>query len=189
MQLRIVDPIFPGAASTAQYCAFFATPDWTRIALSWKSHAASARCSSDILTGATHHLAAMTDSKLFLVGATHRSAPFSFREKIALGPEAEAALAVDLKRIAGLCEFVILNTCNRVEIYAVGARNSAMRDVVTTFCGQRGVAQPDFVQFGFVQQDREVVEHLCQVASGLDSQILGETEIFGQAKRAYAIAQ
>ena len=131
----------------------------------------------------------MTDSKLFLVGATHRSAPFNFREKIALGPEAEAALAVDLKRIAGLREFVILNTCNRVEIYAVSARNSAMRDVATTFCGQRGVAKPDFEQFGFVQQDRDVVEHLCQVAAGLDSQILGETEIFGQAKRAYATAQ
>ena len=106
-----------------------------------------------------------------------------------MGTEAEAALAISLKRIAGLREFVILNTCNRVEIYAVGARNAAMRDVVATFCRQRGVPQPDFERFGFVQQDREVVEHLCQVASGLDSQILGETEIFGQAKRAYAIAQ
>jgi len=131
----------------------------------------------------------MSEPVLFLVGATHRSAPFAFREKIALGAEAEAALAADLKRAAVVSEFVVLNTCNRVEIYAVGTNLNAGREIVALFCAHRQVPVRDFEDFGFMQPGREAVEHLCQVASGLDSQILGETEIFGQVKRAYATAQ
>lgn len=131
----------------------------------------------------------MTDHVLFLVGATHRSAPFAFREKIALGAEAEAALVADLKRCPAVREFVVLNTCNRVELYVVGATRHAAHAVTALFCAQRGVPAGDFEEFGFIQHDGAAVEHLCQVASGLDSQILGETEIFGQVKRAYAAAQ
>jgi glutamyl-tRNA reductase len=130
----------------------------------------------------------MIDSSLFLVGATHRSAPFGFREKVALNAEAEAALAVTLKRVPGLREFVILNTCNRVELYASGSRH-AVRETVAAFCADRQIVRADFEQFGFVQEGRDAVQHLCHVAAGLDSQILGETEIFGQTKRAYATAQ
>lgn len=131
----------------------------------------------------------MSEPILLLIGATHRSAPFAFREKLALGAEAEAALAADLKRSSLIREFVVLNTCNRVEIYAVGANLHASREIVARFCAQRQVAVRDFDEFGFSLRDRDVVDHLCQVASGLDSQILGETEIFGQVKRAYAVAQ
>lgn len=131
----------------------------------------------------------MIDSSLFLVGATHRSAPFGFREKIALNAEAEAALAVRLKRVPGLREFVILNTCNRVELYGAAEQRSTVHATVAAFCADRHIADSDFEQFGFVQEGRDAVEHLCQVAAGLDSQILGETEIFGQTKRAYATAQ
>lgn len=131
----------------------------------------------------------MTEPILFLIGATHRSAPFEFRERIALGTEAEAAMAVELKRTAGLREFVILSTCNRVEIYGVGANGRVMCDVVDAFCAQRQIPNSDFEQFGIIREGCAAVEHLCRVTSGLDSQILGETEIFGQAKRAYAAAQ
>lgn len=126
---------------------------------------------------------------LFLVGANHRTAPFGFREKLALGAEGEAALAVELTRSPSIREFVILNTCNRVEIYAVGNDATTTREVAAIFCEQRGVAPQDFDRFGFVLTGREAVEHLLEVAAGLDSQILGETEIFGQAKQAYANAQ
>lgn len=131
----------------------------------------------------------MNHSALFLVGATHRSASFGFREKIALGVEVEAALAVRLRQCAAVQEFVILNTCNRVEIYAVGHRLRGPRAVVELFCTERQVNAPEFDQSGFVHEGRAVVEHLCSVAAGLDSQILGETEIFGQVKKAYAVAQ
>lgn len=130
----------------------------------------------------------MTASTLFLVGATHRTAPFGFREKIALGVEGEAALATALRRLTSLREFVILNTCNRVEIYGVGHERTAA-DVTHVFCTLREVDADDFERFGFVRHGRKAVDHLLEVASGLDSQILGETEIFGQVKRAYATAQ
>src|SRR5688572_26835701 len=111
-------------------------------------------------------LCTMSEPILFLVGATHRSAPFAFREKIALGAEAEAALAADLKRSGAVCEFVVLNTCNRVEIYAVGTNLNAGREIAAMFCAQRQVPVRDFAEFGLLRRDREVVEHLCEVACG-----------------------
>ncbi len=126
---------------------------------------------------------------VFLVGVTHRTAPFGFREKLALGVEGEAALAADLKALTEVREFAVLNTCNRVEIYGVATDESAVREVVANFCSLRGVTVGDFESFGFVLGGHDAVEHLLHVASGLDSQILGETEIFGQVKRAYAVAQ
>lgn len=131
----------------------------------------------------------MNHPTLFLVGVTHRTAPFGFREKLALGAEREAALAAELARLGTVSEFVILNTCNRVEIYGVARHPAAARQVSAAFCALRGITPGDFEQFGFVLEERETVSHLLHVASGLDSQILGETEIFGQVKRAYAVAQ
>ena len=126
---------------------------------------------------------------LFLVGATHRTAPFGFREKLALDTELEAALAADLVHLPCLREFAILNTCNRVEIYGVATDREAPRRVSAAFCRSRHVHDGEFARFGFVREGRGAVDHLLHVASGLDSQILGETEILGQAKRAYATAQ
>jgi glutamyl-tRNA reductase len=126
---------------------------------------------------------------LFLVGATHRTAPFGFREKLALGTEAEASLAVELANLPSVQEFAVLNTCNRVEIYGVATEAATARQVSAAFCALRQVNPVDFDRFGFLLTGRDAVEHLLQVASGLDSQVLGETEIFGQVKRAYATAQ
>lgn len=131
----------------------------------------------------------MTLPTLFLVGATHRTAPFAFREKLALGTEGEAALAAELRQVNHLQEFVILNTCNRVEIYGVAANAGAARAAVAAFCGLRHVEADEFNRFGFTFNGRAAVEHLLEVSAGLDSQILGENEIFGQVKRAYATAQ
>jgi glutamyl-tRNA reductase len=125
---------------------------------------------------------------LFLVGVTHRTAPFGFREKLSLGAEMEAALAAELMHLPTLREFAVLNTCNRTEIYGVADDVAASRRVSAAFCSLRNVDPTEFDRFGFVLSGREAVEHLLQVASGLDSQILGETEIFGQVKRAYAVA-
>ena len=126
---------------------------------------------------------------LFLVGATHRTAPFGFREKLALGTEGEAALAAELRQLDDVAEFAILNTCNRVEIYGVAESADTLRTVIDRFCTLRHVAAADFERFAFVRRGREVVDHILRVAAGLDSQILGENEIFGQIKRAYAAAQ
>jgi glutamyl-tRNA reductase len=131
----------------------------------------------------------MNAPRLFVVGATHRTAPFGFREKLALGIEAEAGLARELGEMRSVREFAILNTCNRVEIYCVATEEGSEDQVAAAFCARQHVNPAEFGQFGFAARDRDAVQHLMEVASGLDSQILGETEIFGQAKRAYATAQ
>jgi len=131
----------------------------------------------------------MNTPALFLVGATHRTASFGFREKLALGTEAEAGIAWELAGLRSLREFVVLNTCNRVEIYGVATEEGAADQVAAAFCARQHVDPGEFSRFGFSAHGREAVEHLLDVASGLDSQILGETEIFGQVKRAYANAQ
>jgi glutamyl-tRNA reductase len=126
---------------------------------------------------------------LFLVGASHRTAPFEFREKLALGPEAEEGFAKELSETPSVQEFVVLSTCNRVEIYGVATEDCALDQVAAAFCARQHVDASEFGRFGFVARGREAVQHLFEVASGLDSQVLGETEIFGQVKRAYAAAQ
>ncbi|HEX2855371.1 MAG TPA: glutamyl-tRNA reductase [Opitutaceae bacterium] len=148
------------------------------------------RASAGFLASSSHQAAApMMLPTLFLVGVTHRTAPFGFREKLALGIEGEATLAAELARIPAVREFAVLNTCNRVEIYGVSSSPAGARDVAAAFCMLRHVGSADFERFGFTLTGRRAVEHLLQVAAGLDSQILGETEIFGQVKRAYAAAQ
>jgi glutamyl-tRNA reductase len=126
---------------------------------------------------------------LFLVGATHRTAPFGFREKLALGPEAEAGFARELMGMRSLREFAVLNTCNRVEIYGVATEENVADQVAAAFRARQNVGAAEFEKFGLIAHGHDAVRHLLEVASGLDSQILGETEIFGQVKRAYATAQ
>jgi glutamyl-tRNA reductase len=108
---------------------------------------------------------------------------------LALGPEAEAGFAQELTGMRSLCEFAILNTCNRIEIYGVATEECATDQVAAAFCARQHVNPAEFGRFGFAAHGRDVVQHLLEVSSGLDSQILGETEIFGQVKRAYATAQ
>lgn len=129
------------------------------------------------------------NAELFLIGATHRTAPLGVRERLALSAPVEAELAAELATMPGLREFVILNTCNRVEIYGVGAQAAPRFRVTAAFCARQGFTLPEFERLRLELTGRAVVSHLLEVASGLDSQMLGENEIFGQVKRAYETAQ
>jgi glutamyl-tRNA reductase len=131
----------------------------------------------------------MDAGELFLIGATHRTAPLRMRERLALTAAAADELATELASMPGLREFVILNTCNRVEIYGVGTNAASRFRVTAAFCARQGFALHEFEHLRLELTDRAVVSHLLEVASGLDSQMLGENEIFGQVKRAYEAAQ
>jgi glutamyl-tRNA reductase len=126
---------------------------------------------------------------LFLIGATHHTAPLAIREKLALGAEGEAGLGADLAGLRDLREFTMLNTCNRVEFYAVAGSAATAAQVQAAFCARQRFDQAEFEKFRLNLHGREAVRHLLEVAAGLDSQMLGETEIFGQVKAAYAAAQ
>lgn len=124
---------------------------------------------------------------LFMIGATHHQAPIAVREKLSLGENA-GPLQDELSRLAGLREFTVINTCNRIEFYGVADTAAAAAGVQEAFCRRQQFAAEEFNQYRLHLQAGDAVRHLLEVASGLDSQLIGETEIFGQVKAAYARA-
>jgi glutamyl-tRNA reductase len=131
----------------------------------------------------------MSQETFFVLGATHHTTPLSVRERLSLDADAAARLATRLAHISGLREFTLLNTCNRVEFYGVAADPSAATHVQSAFCTQQNVDPAEFERFRLHLRGPAALHHLLEVAAGVDSQMVGETEIFGQVKDAYAHAQ
>ncbi|MEO0056043.1 MAG: hypothetical protein RLZZ50_1990 [Verrucomicrobiota bacterium] len=125
---------------------------------------------------------------LFHLGASHHTAPLALREKLALPP----ARAEELRARIGpqsLPELAVLNTCNRVELYGVAANPADLAILEAAFCEVTGLAADDFAAIRAHATGAAAIRHLVAVAAGLESQLLGENEIFGQVKDAYAEAQ
>lgn len=131
----------------------------------------------------------MSSPALFVIGATHHRVPLAVREKLSLSAENALVLQRELRDIDGLREFAVLNTCNRVEFYGVASDAAAAARVTAAFCARQRFDAAEFEKIRLDLRDREAVQHLLEVSAGLDSQMLGETEIFGQVKDAYAAAQ
>jgi len=130
----------------------------------------------------------MSVPTLFLLGASHQTAPLELREKLALAGDKLAALHGELQSLAGLSEFAVLNTCNRVEIYGVAAQAEAVARLQAALCALNQMDATVFEQIRIELHDRPAIQHLLEVAAGIDSQMVGETEILGQVKDAYAAA-
>lgn len=126
---------------------------------------------------------------LFLLGASHHTAPLEVRERLALAPEKRAALAAALAADSGVSEFCLLGTCNRVEIYAIASDPAAGARISDTFCRLQCLEPAAFAPHAVERQGAAAVSHLFAVATGLDSQMVGEAEILGQVKDAYSAAQ
>ena len=131
----------------------------------------------------------MSTGLLFVLGATHHTAPLHVRERLSIAADTAAGLQSELAGLTGLREFAMLNTCNRVEFYGVAETPEAISRVESAFCARQRFDLGEFEKIRLVLRDRDALQHLFEVASGLDSQMLGETEIFGQVKEAYATAQ
>ncbi len=125
---------------------------------------------------------------LFVVGASHHTTPLEWREKLAVGPEKLPILRSQFATLPGLHEFTILNTCNRIEIYGVAADSAAIDSLQSVFCDSQNIAFEEFSKVQIKRLGPETIRHLVSVASGIDSQLVGENEIFGQVKDAYADA-
>jgi glutamyl-tRNA reductase len=122
--------------------------------------------------------------KLFCLGLNHETAPVEVRERFALSEKALDREVVSLLEAKDVEEGVVLSTCNRTEYYAVVNGGSGVAELESWVCGQRefdGAREGIF----YFYEAREAAEHLCRVASGMNSMVLGETEIFGQVKKAY----
>ena len=123
---------------------------------------------------------------IFCFGLSHATAPVELRERVAVSAK-ETPLAVqDLTALDGVREAVVLSTCNRMEIYATADSPSAPAQVEAWL--RRRFELTDTSPF-FRHQQEDAARHLFSVVSGLESMVLGETEIFGQVKDAYAAAQ
>ncbi|MBX5495124.1 MAG: glutamyl-tRNA reductase [Bryobacteraceae bacterium] len=128
--------------------------------------------------------------KLLLAGVNHKSAPVEVRERLAF-PEAALSDALErLKRYAGFLEGLILSTCNRVEIVVASEESSDPRSLVHGFLKEARQVEPEFVKpYLYCYEDREAIRHLFRVAASLDSMVVGEPQILGQLKEAYAAAK
>ncbi|MGF1448532.1 MAG: glutamyl-tRNA reductase [Opitutales bacterium] len=130
-----------------------------------------------------------TTKQIFVVGSSHRTAPLKVREQMALPEDLKAQLTQRLDRLQGLDEWLLLNTCNRVELYLVGEPSSLPQNAAQTLTELHGIEPEFFWLHAYKQANEDSVGHAFEVAAGLDSQMLGETEILGQMKAAYAEAQ
>lgn len=123
---------------------------------------------------------------VFVTGLSYKTAPVEVREKLAVRPSLLPCHGCRLKLGAGLDEVVLLSTCNRVEVY--GATSAWVQGRVFRIF-QQLCPDLDVTPYVYVKEGAAAVEHLFSVASGLDSMVIGETEIAGQVKNAYQAAQ
>jgi glutamyl-tRNA reductase len=123
---------------------------------------------------------------MLVVGLNHLNASVSSREKSVVSSHDLPAILDQLKIHAALEEIVVLSTCSRVEIFAVSADPRRGREVLRSwFTGRVGF---EIAPFLYAHEGEEAIRHLFRVASGLDSWIIGETEILAQVKKAYQSA-
>src|SRR5881628_2348957 len=127
---------------------------------------------------------------LFVSGLSHRNAPVELREQLAVDEDKLRELLRDIAAAGVVREVIILSTCNRVEVYAVADVPGEAR--ATTFrrlCRHRGV-EPSSVEAAlYTYTEGDAVRHAFRVASSLDSMMIGEPQILGQVKDAFALAQ
>ena len=125
---------------------------------------------------------------IVVLGLSHHTAPVELRERFAFVDSHVPEALARLRSQGTVKEAVILSTCNRIEIFAVGENDSstleALRKFLSTEKFQSGALPREF----FALAEPHSVHHLFNVAAGLDSMVLGETEILGQLKQAYDVA-
>lgn len=126
---------------------------------------------------------------LIVVGLNHRTVPVALLERMAV-PESRLAKALhDLTEREHLLEVAVLSTCNRTEIYAYCSRfHAAVGDIVEFLAEHSGAHPDDFNDHLYTYFDDAAVSHLFAVAAGLDSMIVGESEILGQVRDAWTRA-
>jgi glutamyl-tRNA reductase len=130
------------------------------------------------------------DQTLFILGVNHQTAPVAVRERLAFAEDEIVAALGRLKQCApALAEAALISTCNRVEIIGVTGDNArAAAEAAGFLASDRGVASEAFAPALYNFAGREAARHLFRVGASLDSMVVGEPQILGQLKIAYAQA-
>ncbi len=125
---------------------------------------------------------------ILVVGTNHKFAPVEVREKVAFSEE-KLPEAYNYFRAQGIDEIVLLSTCNRTEVYTATQQRLPERKVLKLWLSFFGLPEDELEGRFYTYQDKEAARHLFRVACGLDSMMLGETQILGQVKDSYEQAQ
>lgn len=125
---------------------------------------------------------------IFCLGVNHKTAPVEIRERLAFAEKSIPEHLHAIREIDNVGEAVVLSTCNRVEIYGAADTPGDALDRLIDYLIDHFEVEKGEVEF-YRHESEAAAMHLFEVASGLDSMVLGETEIFGQIKKAYATAQ
>src|SRR4051794_9147015 len=126
---------------------------------------------------------------LLVLGVSHHTATLSTRERVALTEDDVRATLRSLAEDPRVQEAVVLSTCNRTELYAVASPaegEAALREALQR---RSGAGPAALACASYLLADRGAAEHLFRVAAGLDSAVLGESEIVGQVRRAAAVSE
>ncbi len=128
--------------------------------------------------------------KFLLTGLNHRTAPVEVREKIAFDERTLPDALDNLKKCPGVVEGVILSTCNRVEVSITADDTADAESAVDCFIAETRSVERSWVSpYLYHYGGPEAIRHLFRVASSLDSMVIGEPQILGQLKSAYAVAK
>ncbi|RYZ74324.1 MAG: glutamyl-tRNA reductase [Lysobacteraceae bacterium] len=119
---------------------------------------------------------------LWVLGLNHQTAPVALRERVAFDAVALPATLSSLQSLPGVSEAVVLSTCNRTELYAIAEDGGALHGWLADQADGLG-------NYLYRHHEADAVRHLFRVATGLDSMVLGEPQILGQVKEAWAAAR
>jgi glutamyl-tRNA reductase len=127
---------------------------------------------------------------LLSVGVSHQTAPVALLEQFAMGTDDIAKALRELVESDHVSEALVLATCNRVEVFAEVERfHGGVTDVSRVLARQAGATVEELAPYVTVHYEDQAVAHLFAVAAGLDSMVVGETQVLGQLRGAYALAR
>ena len=126
---------------------------------------------------------------IVVLGVNYHTSPVTLLEKVMIPVPAMSEALRALSSHSDIREVVVLSTCNRTEVYAVAERfHGAHTDILQFLCETSGLSADDITPHLYSQYDDDAVVHLFEVAAGIDSAVLGETEIVGQVRDAWDFA-
>ncbi|WP_193016510.1 MULTISPECIES: glutamyl-tRNA reductase [Gammaproteobacteria] len=127
---------------------------------------------------------------LLALGINHKTAPVALREKVSFSPDTMGDALNNLLQQPAVRGGVVLSTCNRTELYlSMEDKENSHEQLIRWLCQYHQIEPNELQSSIYWHQDNQAVSHLMRVASGLDSLVLGEPQILGQVKKAFADSQ
>lgn len=127
---------------------------------------------------------------LLALGINHKTAPVALREKVSFSPDTMGDALNNLLQQPAVRGGVVLSTCNRTELYlSMEDKENSHEQLIRWLCQYHQIEPNELKSSVYWHQDNQAVSHLMRVASGLDSLVLGEPQILGQVKKAFADSQ